>query len=172
LLSTTDFTPDGQGVSLVIIYKDPADERNNFIGINEGANVTGVESVISGFTVGVGFDAAIATTIVADGQPASDDVTFQDVSFGGGDAFQGLDGAMWDNRIDDITSLLVPGDTQIRTRVNPSSDCLAWSMSAVVIEDVDSDTPNAPRAAAPGAPVTPTAKQVFTGQLGTRGYNR
>ncbi len=155
LLSTTDLSPDGQGVSLVIVYKDPADDRNNFIGINEGANVSGVESVITGFTVGVGFDAAIATTIVADGQPAGDDVTFQDVSFGGGDAYQGLDGAMWDNRIDDVTSILVAGDTQFRTRVIPSEDCLAWSMNALVIEDVDDATP--PAIAAPPS-ITPKAQ--------------
>jgi hypothetical protein len=133
--------PDGQGASLVIVYKDPADTRNNFIGINEGATIDGASTVVSGFTVGAGFDKATVLTVVADGQnDGGDSVTIQGTSFGGGDAYPGLDGAMWDNRIDDITSLLVGGETSITTTVVPGPDCLAWSASAVVIEDVDDDT--------------------------------
>ncbi len=140
LLSVEAIAPDGQGISLVIVYKDPADLRNNYVGISDGASVSGGATLMTGFTVGVGFDAATVTTLVADGQPAPDDVQYQGQSFGGGDAYPGINGAMWDNRIDNITSVLAGGETSVSVAVVPQGDCLAWSMSGLVIEDVDDQT--------------------------------
>ncbi|MCW5801311.1 MAG: thrombospondin type 3 repeat-containing protein [Deltaproteobacteria bacterium] len=153
LLSTMDFTPDGQGISLVVLYKDPADARKNFVSISDGAVgfVNGSEtstSIATGFTVGNNFAKATAINLVADGQPAPDDITFNGVSFGEGDAFQGLDGAMWDTRIDDITEVVAPGSTQIETVVSANSDCLAWAASIVVIEAFDAGGGPARRAPA------------------------
>jgi len=149
LLSTDDLSADGQGISLVVVYKDPADTRNNLIKISDGAvGFVGGDTIISevtGFTIGAGFDKVTAINLVADGQPAADDIAFAGpdpaafVSFGNGDAFVGPD-AMWDNRVDDITSVFVGGETSIRTNVTGAGDCLAWGMSAIVVEDVDDAT--------------------------------
>ncbi len=150
LLSTDDSSPDGQGISLVVVYKDPTDTRNNLIKISDGAvgfvgGGGAITSEVSGFTVGAGFDRVTAINLVVDGQPAGDDIAFAGpapaafVSFGNGDAFVGPD-AMWDNRVDDITSVFVGGETSIRTSVDGFGDCLAWGMSAIVVEDVDDAT--------------------------------
>ena len=165
--------PDGQGVSLVIVYKDPADERNNYVGINDGANTLGGPSVMTGFTVGAGFDAATAITIVADGQPAGDSVTYQGTTtLGNGDAYQGVEGAMWDTRIDDVTTAIVAGETTFSTSVNPGPDCLAWSMSALVIEDVDDDTEDVqvikPPTSSPAVTKTPVPSLPVPGTMGYR----
>ncbi|MEO8701508.1 MAG: thrombospondin type 3 repeat-containing protein [Kofleriaceae bacterium] len=133
--------PDGQGASLVVLYVDPADPRINYVSINDGATDLGGPTVFDGFTVGVGFDKAIGINLVADGQPAGDDLQYEGTSVApNGDAFPGADGgpsAMWDTRIDDITTIVQPGATTVTANVLPTGDCLAWSMSALVIENVN-----------------------------------
>jgi hypothetical protein len=137
--------PDGQGASLVAIYADSADPRTNYISINDGA--AGVlkigdiaTSVAKGFTVGAGFDKATAINLVADGQQSSDNLLIQGTAVGGSDAFSGAQGALWDNRIDDVTALVPAGATTITQKVKAISDFLVWTASAVVIEDVNSAT--------------------------------
>jgi hypothetical protein len=137
--------PDGQGASLVAIYTDSADLRTNYIGINDGA--AGVlkagdisTSVTRGFTVGAGFDKATVINLVADGQQSPDNLTIQGTTFGGTDAFQGAQGSLWDNRVDDITTVLLPGATSVTQKVKASIDFLVWVASAVVIEDVNSSS--------------------------------
>jgi hypothetical protein len=43
---------------------------------------------------------------------------------------------LWDNRIDDATALVQAGATSITQEIDSTNDCLAWAMSAVVIENV------------------------------------
>ena len=168
LRSTTNRTPDGQGVSLVVVYANREDPRFNFITINDGAVgfVSGSEvsrSIARGFEVPDSFDKVTAINLVADGQPAGDELSFQGQPFGNGDAFQGLDGAMWDNRVDDITGVITPGTTEIATEMRGQGDCLAWSMSAIVVEDVGATIPQfraAPRPARAQAKARPVPATV------------
>ncbi len=142
LLSSAVGGPDGQGASLVAIYQDSADPRANYVGISDGGIGfvgvgTSASTAASGFTVGVGFDRVTAINLVADGQPFPDELYIQGTQYGGGDAFPGAQGTFWDNRVDDATMFVSAGATSVSTQISSSSDCLAWSMSAIVIEDVD-----------------------------------
>jgi hypothetical protein len=133
--------PDGQGASLIILYSDPADTRRNFLAINDGAvgfvgNGEVATSVADGFVVPAGVARIRAFTAVADGQPAGDAVSYNGTVASTGDAYQGLEGAMWDTRIDDITALIAPESTSITTSVDGFGDCLAWSFSAISIEGI------------------------------------
>ncbi|MBA2542918.1 MAG: hypothetical protein H0V17_24945, partial [Deltaproteobacteria bacterium] len=135
----------GQGASLVITYADSADARNNFVSITDGAfrfggNTTIANTLATGFTVGAGFDKATAINLMANGQPFADSIAFQNTSFGTGPTFSGPNGAMWDNRIEDISAVLSGGETTVTTTVTSPDSCLAWSMSAIVVEDVDDST--------------------------------
>jgi hypothetical protein len=141
-VSRTDFTSDGQGASIVVVYVDPADTRTNFLAINDGAVgfVSGTEtstSVIGGFTLGGGFERATMLNIVADGQSFSEQLSVEGNPLGNNNAFGGFDGDFWDTRIDDITAFLSPGATSITTVLASDSDCLAWSVNAAVIENVN-----------------------------------
>jgi len=139
--------PDSQGASLVVVYRDPADLRTNFITVRDGAigfvGGGGATSILhTGFTLGAGFDAVSVLDIVGDGQVAGDELYIEGTLFGGGDAFQGADGTMWDTRWDDATALLVAGATSVDTTLASSGgDCLAWIVSAVDIKDVDGAAP-------------------------------
>jgi len=133
---------DGQGASLVITYVDAADPRHNFISIADGSfalapNTTSTQVVATGFTIGAGFDKATAIDLMANGQPFADTISLQGVSFGTGPTFSGPNGAMWDNRIVDFSSAIHGSETSISTRVTSSDTCLAWLMSAIVIEGID-----------------------------------
>jgi hypothetical protein len=136
---------DGQGASLVITYVNAADQRNNFISITDGAfafaaGTTTASNVTTGVTIGAGFDKATAINLMANGQPFADTIAFQGTSFGAGPTFSGANGAMWDNRVENISSVIHGGETTITTTVTSTDNCLAWSMSAIVIEDVDDAT--------------------------------
>ncbi|MBA3541234.1 MAG: thrombospondin type 3 repeat-containing protein [Deltaproteobacteria bacterium] len=173
--------PDGQGASLVAIYTDAADPRTNFIGINDGGlgfSGGSGSTQISGFTVHDGFDRAIVTTLVGDGQPAGDSLVVQTTTFGGGDAYPGAQGTMWDNRIDDATAAISAGATSVTLQVNGFGDCLAWTMGSIVIEGVNEGAVPAvarlaPRSVFDVAPAAPRApSRSATHEPGTPGFRR
>ncbi len=156
---------DGQGVSLVLVYLDPADVRTNYIELHDGAVTImpnfsgggGLATTFAGFTVGVGFDSARVTTIVGDGQPsAPDDVTLDGVMLGGGDAYVGADGPMWDDRVDDITTSVLAGDQSVTESIDGTSDCLLAAGTSLEINDVDSTVVNfrVPTHVAPHTPAS------------------
>lgn len=134
--------PDGQGATLLVVYQDPADTRANFVKISDGAigfvdggDSASVSSAIDGFTLGAVPEVARVFNIVADGQVSPETLTIQGTEFGSGDPFAGADGPLWDTRIDDVTSLLTVGTGTIDTILTSSSDCLAWSVNAFVLEN-------------------------------------
>ena len=137
--------PDGQGASLVVIYRDPADARTNFVAISDGAiGYVGGEPT----TITTTFPSALAAApdrvlgfnIVADGQTFPETLTFNGTEFGAGDPFAGADGALWDTRRDDITVVTGIGGASIQTTVASTSDCLAWSANAIVVENFQGST--------------------------------
>jgi|GEM_PF-2873011 len=141
LPSRTDLAFDSQGVSLAIIYRDRSELGTNFVEIKDGANyVQGVPmtTLLTGVFVPEGFESAIITHMVADGQPASDSLTIDGVEVGNGDAFPGNVGAMWDVRKDDITARLVASTepVTINTTVTAISDCVGPLFVAVEIANV------------------------------------
>ncbi len=138
--SQTDRIKDGQGASILVAYQDAADPRNNYVCVKDGGLSAATVATFTGFTLGATFGPATAINIVADGQPAPDSVAINGVSFGSGDAFvgaQGGSGAMWDNRVDDVTATFAAAQTTGTEEVNPSGDCLAWEVSTLEIDNVD-----------------------------------
>lgn len=122
--------PDSQGVSLVVIYRDPNDPVTNYVMLRDGEislgeTVATLMTTLTGPSVNTDFTKAVLTTIASDGQPAGDDLMVAGTTFGNGDAFPGADGAMWDDRIDDVTSLLVPGPLALPIQVDATGDCVA-----------------------------------------------
>jgi hypothetical protein len=141
-VNDVDGVVDSQGASLVVVYDDPADGRNNLVKIAEGAvgyvgNGAAAASNLDGFTIAAGFDQALVLNIVADGQTFPEELFLLGAQVGGTDPFLGADGPYWDTRWDDITSALVTPATSVETRMTSSADCLAWTVNAVVVTDVD-----------------------------------
>ncbi len=157
ILSTNDFTPDGQGGSLVLIYQDPADTRENFVKISEGAvgfvggGTTSATATFGGFSLASNPDTVRVFNLVADGQTFAESLQIQNTEFGNGNPFFGSDGPLWDTRTDVVTPLVQTGATEVVTTISSDNDCLAWSMNALVIEKFDS---------APQLPFAPTSKVV------------
>jgi len=130
---------DGQGATLVAIYEDPADARNNFVGLTETMGVlvgTTSTATMTGFTVDAGFDSAYAINVVGDGQSFADELYFNGTAVGANNAFFGADGTYWDTRIDDVTARIAAGQTSFVTTIATSADCLAWFLNGLVITDV------------------------------------
>ena len=143
LPSRTDNVNDSQGVSLVVIYQDPADDRTNYVQIKDGAlYVQGVPMTtqLNAVPAPVGYERARVTHMVLDGQPASDTLTIDGVPYGGDDAFPGNVGAMWDVRTDDITAsfpaLPDPATATITGTVTAVSDCVGPLFMSVEVTNV------------------------------------
>ncbi len=133
---------------MLVVFQDPADTRLNFIAVQQGAtahfidaNSNPSDSIITGFTTANVPDRAIVLNIVADGQPFPEDMTINGSDFGDGDPFGGFQGAYWDNRIDDITSLIGSGATSVDTSIVSNDDCLAWEVNALEIDNVGTQPP-------------------------------
>ena len=167
--SRTDLVADGQGASILVEYKDATDPRNNYLCLLDGGLSNPAVATFSGFTLTSTFGPATSINIVADGQPAPDSFDFNAGVFGGGDAFVGAQGglgAMWDNRVDDVTSVLSAAETSATAQVVPSGDCLAWEASALEIDNVDGAiaVPLAPHRVLVPIPNGPAAtKQIAAG---------
>ena len=151
---------DGQGATILIIYRDPADLRHNLIKLADGAvgYIGGGENAAAthtGFVVGAGFDAATAINLVGDGQPFPEELFIQGAQFGGADPFHGEDGPYWDTRLDDISALVHAGTTEVETRITSTNDCVAWTAHGLVITDVDA-------AAAPAKPFSSVLDPALT----------
>jgi hypothetical protein len=131
--------PDGQGSSLVVIYSDPADTRTNLVTISDGAIGYvggGPSTIITTFpaTLDAAPDLVRAFNVVADGQGFPETLTYNGTELGAGNPFFGADGNLWDTRVDDVSTVVTVGASQIDTTVSSFSDCLAWSANAIVVE--------------------------------------
>ncbi len=131
---------DTQGASLFVIFDDPSDSRTNLIELSAGLGVINafgehMTNTFAGLNVGSAFDSATLHNAVADGQNAGDRLLFQGVVIDDANAFPGASGQFWDNRIDNVSSLVAAGDTSLLTDINvdPGNDCLAWAVNAVAV---------------------------------------
>jgi hypothetical protein len=79
--------------------------------------------------------------VVGDGQTFPEELYIQNVQVGGSDPFPGAEGTYWDTRFDDVTSLIAAPATQVETRLESTNDCLAWTVNALVVTDVDGTGP-------------------------------
>jgi hypothetical protein len=167
--------PDSQGVSLVVMWRDPNDPRTNFVEIKDGAlYVQGVPMTTDLTLVPIpeSYDDAHVTYMVSDAQPAEDTLVINGVGYGGSDAFPGSVGAMWDVRIDDVTAGLPwsPSLATVSTTVTAVSDCIAPLFVSIEVTDIGmviiekAGAPSFPHVMAP-KPVVPAAPPQA---LGTR----
>ncbi len=172
ILSTTS-GPDGQGSSLVVIYRDPGDARTNFVAISDGAigfvgsGSTSIVTSINGFKLDAIPDKVSVVNVVADGQSFPEDLTIQGVAFGAGNPFFGADGNLWDTRIDDATAVATVGMTDITTTISSTNDCLAWSANAIVLENFQGSVTlpkPAPRKHTPTTTTTTTTRKSAVGR--------
>jgi hypothetical protein len=131
---------DGQGASLVVVYRNPNDQRRNLIALGEKlASVKGglsISKTLSGFTVPASFDAAWSLNVVGDGQPAGDHLAFNATDTGSKGVFQGADGQFWDTHRADVRPFIKAGDTAFSTSISvpATEDCLIWVVNGLVIE--------------------------------------
>jgi hypothetical protein len=129
---------DGQGASLVVVYRNPADTRKNLVVLGENiattASAAGITNTLSGFTVPSSFGPAYSVNLVGDGQPFPDRLAFNAIDIGAEDAFHGADGKYWDSHRFDVARFINPGDTTFITKVSGTGDCLVWVANALVIE--------------------------------------
>ncbi len=131
---------DGQGASLFVVFSDPTDARTNLVRLQAGLGVINeggehMTNLFNGLSVGPSVDSATLHNAVGDGQNFTDRLLANGSLIDGVDAFPGAQGMFWDNRVDDVTSLVASGDTSFSTDINidPGSDCLAWAVNAVNI---------------------------------------
>jgi hypothetical protein len=137
---------DGQGASIIVVFDDPTDTRDNLVTIYDGSvplasSGVAATTTLSGFTIAAGFDNATLLNVVADGQPFEDALYFEGSPVNVLDAFPGSNGTYWDTRFDDVTSLITVPATEVETRVVGTSDCIAWAVNALVVTDVDGTGP-------------------------------
>ncbi len=130
---------DTQGASLFVIFDDPSDSRTNLIKLSAGLGVINgsgehMTNTFAGLNVGALQSVALHNA-VADGQNFLDRLLFQGVVIDGTNAFPGANGNYWDNRVDNVTALVAPGETSLLTDINidPGNDCLAWAVNAVSV---------------------------------------
>lgn len=132
-------TIDGQGASIVVLYRDPADSRKNLVALAEKIatiNTLGasMSNTLSGFTLPAKFDAIRAVNVVGDGQAFTDTLAFNSIDTGATNAFPGADGKYWDSLTLDIARYVNPGDTSLLTTITEGDDCLVWILNGVVVE--------------------------------------
>jgi hypothetical protein len=135
-------TIDGQGASLLFVYRDPADERNNLLLLAEKiatVNVLGtsISNTLSGFTLPANPNSAYSLNVVGDGQTYTDTLSFNSVPTGLTNAFPGSDGKYWDSLSLDVASYVNPGDQSFLTSITATDDCLVWVVNALVVEDYE-----------------------------------
>jgi hypothetical protein len=132
---------DSQGATILVVYQDPADARENLVLVSEGIIGAAVATetlanTLDGFTVPAGADSATAVNIIGDGQTFTDFFFLNGAPVGGTDPFPGADGEFWDTRVDDATAFIAEGLTAFTTTVTIDSDCLAWAVNALVITGI------------------------------------
>jgi Protein of unknown function (DUF3344)/Thrombospondin type 3 repeat len=132
-------TIDGQGASIFVVYKDPADTRKNLLVIAEKiatVNVVGtsMSNTLSGFELPAKFDSIRAINVVGDGQTFTDSLAFNSIDTGPTNAFPGVDGKYWDDLTLDVARYVNPGDQSLLTTITDTNDCLVWVLNGLVIE--------------------------------------
>jgi hypothetical protein len=138
--SSVDGSVDGQGASLVVLYRNPNDQRRNLIVRGETIasvrNGGSISKTLAGFTIPARPDAVWSLNLVGDGQPAGDRLAFNGIDTGSKAVFQGADGEFWDTHRDDVKKLVKPGDRAFTTTITvpQTEDCLIWVLDALVIE--------------------------------------
>jgi subtilisin len=129
---------DGQGASLVILYRNPASLQTGRLIIRHGAVTgTGAGSVMSntftGLTVPSPPSMVRLHAGVADGQAGTENAML----FNGGaitpvNFYNGTDGLLWDDDRIAVPTASLPAGTTTRTNtLTTGTDCLAWAYSAL-----------------------------------------
>ena len=131
---------DGQGASLVIVYRTAGPlARTGHITIRHGA-VTGngttptMSNVFTNLSVPVPLLFASLNTAVADGQTAFTEgpMTFQGQAISQANVYDGSDGPLWDDDRFNVPDTLLPVGTTSRTNsLTIGNDCLVWAYSAL-----------------------------------------
>lgn len=133
--------PDSQGVSLVVIYGDPAADHDTSVVIAEGTqsvvNFAPLAQTIPIPTVPITPTHAELLLLVGDGQASLGD---GQLSINGMQLspmaprtahYPGFDGGFWDNYSLDVTPHITAGDTDVLVRQNFFSDCLVFVATVI-----------------------------------------
>ena len=129
---------DGQGASLVVLYRNPASTKTGRLIIRHGAITgTGASSVMSNTFTGLTVPSAPSIVRlhagIADGQAGTEGAML----FNGGaitpvDFYNGTDGLLWDDDRIGVPTASLPAGTTTRTNtLTTGTDCLAWAYSAL-----------------------------------------
>ena len=130
---------DGQGASLVVLYRVPGSPRTGTLIIRHGA-VTGTSAATPMVNTFTGLSVPSAPTQVrlhagvADGQVGATEgaMLFNGAAISPVDFYDGTDGPLWDDdRMVVPTTQLPAGTTTRSNTLTPGSDCLAWAYSAL-----------------------------------------
>ena len=136
---------DGEGASLVVVWRDPGGLRTHRTVVNVGAltargggfpasaanhTFTGLSvpsAVVGNPTLNIG---------MADGQPFTEPpMRFNGTPITAANSWAGADGELWDDRRIVLSPSLLPAGTTTRTNTQPfgggDPDCLAWAYSAL-----------------------------------------
>jgi subtilisin family serine protease len=129
---------DGQGASLVVLYRVPGSPKTGRLIIRHGA-VSGVvagqtmTNVFSGLSVPAAASLVRLHTGMADGQAGTENpLLFNGVAATAANFFSGKDGPLWDDDRLGISAAQLPVGTTSRTSsITVGSDCLAWGYAAL-----------------------------------------
>jgi subtilisin len=130
---------DGQGASLVVLYRMPGSPKTGRLFIRHGA-LSGVTSgqtmtnVFSGLTVPAAASSVRLHTGVADGQPpfTENAMLFNGAAVTPANFFSGKDGPLWDDDRVGISAAHLPvGTTSRANSLTVGTDCLAWGYAAL-----------------------------------------
>jgi subtilisin family serine protease len=130
---------DGQGASLVILYRNPASTKVGRLIIRHGA-MTGngttptMSHTFTGLTVPSGPSQVRYHAGLADGQVGATEgaMLFNGAAISPVNFYDGSDGALWDDDRRPLSVLTLPAGTTSRTNsITVGSDCLAWAYAAL-----------------------------------------
>lgn len=147
-------TADTQGASLVVVFDDPAVTTMGTVVIFDGA-ITGDSSGGVGTVLGSFPDLIVPSLVTegafrigaGDGQSSQTDgaLRFADETLPvpAGNHWGRSSGEYWDDRVYDVTSLLIPGAEEAEWRAIMASDCVAFVYAALsfrgTVVDGDAD---------------------------------
>ncbi len=133
---------DGQGASLVVLYRNPASTKTGRLIIRHGA-ITGATSgqvmsnTFTGLTVPANPSLVRLHAGMADGQPAPTEgaMLFNGAAISPVNFYNGTDGLLWDDDRMAVPTAQLPAGTTTRTNtITTGSDCLAWAYSALAYQ--------------------------------------
>lgn len=130
-------TPQIEGASLVVVYRNPTLPMQNIIIYDGAQSLIGTEysHTITGFTASSPVTSASITYIGADGQTNGAERTYFNGVLVGDNDWDGSDpqagapyrfGNLWDTNTYDVTTLVNAGATSATARTSSINDCLVW----------------------------------------------